>query len=76
MMSHLPALQVVVPLLAAPFCFLFGHGRFAYWLTLVVSWVVFVISALLLQAVVDGGAISYRLGGWAPPWGIDHRPII
>ncbi len=73
MMSHLPALQVVVPLLSAPICVLLGRGRFAYGFTLAISWVAFVISGLLLQAVVQGGAISYQLGGWAPPWGIELR---
>lgn len=73
MMAHLPALQIVVPLLAAPICVLFGRGRFVYGFTLVVSWVTFAISVLLLNAVLEGGLISYRLGGWAPPWGIEYR---
>ena len=73
MMAHLPALQVVVPLLSAPICVLIGRGRFAYGFTLVVSWITFAISVLLLDAVLEGGLISYRQGGWAPPWGIEYR---
>ena len=73
MMAHLPALLIVVPLLSAPICLLIGRGRFAHGVALVVSWVTFVMSALLLNEVRNGGAISYHLGGWAPPWGIEYR---
>lgn len=73
MMAHLPALQIVVPLLAAPICLLLGRRRFAYGFTLVVTWIAFAISALLLYSVLENGPISYRLGGWAPPWGIEYR---
>lgn len=70
---HLPALQIVVPLLSAPLCVLLGKGRLAYGLAVIVCWVAFAISVLLLAQVLDGGVISYQLGGWAPPWGIEYR---
>ena len=73
MMQHLPALQIVVPLLSAPICVLLGRGRFAYGFTLAVSWAAFAMAALLLYTVLESGVISYRLGGWAPPWGIEYR---
>jgi multicomponent Na+:H+ antiporter subunit D len=73
MMDQLPALQVVVPLLSAPICLLIGRGRFAYGFTLLATWVAFAISALLLYSVLENGPISYQLGGWAPPWGIEYR---
>ncbi len=73
MMQHLPALQIVVPLLSAPICLLIGRGRFAHGFALVVTWVTFAMSASLLYTVLDSGAISYHLGGWAPPWGIEYR---
>lgn len=71
--AHLPALQIVVPLVSAPLCMLLVKGRFAYALSFVVYWAAFAISILLLGQVLDGGVISYRLGGWAPPWGIEYR---
>lgn len=71
-LPHLPALQVVLPLLSAPLCVLLAKARMAYALTLVVCWVAFAISVLLLIQVMDGGAISYHMGGWAPPWGIEY----
>jgi len=73
MMDQLPALQVVVPLLSALVCLLIGRGRFAYGFTLLVTWIAFAISVLLLYSVLENGPISYQLGGWAPPWGIEYR---
>lgn len=71
--AHLPALQIVVPLLSAPLCVLLVKGRLAYGLAVIVCWTAFAISILLLGQVLEGGVISYRLGGWAPPWGIELR---
>lgn len=70
---HLPILQVVIPLLAAPACVLLHNGRLTWLLALAVSWVCLAISLLLLGQVMDGGTISYALGGWAAPWGIEYR---
>ena len=71
--AHLPALQIVVPLLSAPLCMLLARRPLAYALSLVVCWTAFAISIMLLGQVLEGGVISYRLGGWAPPWGIEYR---
>lgn len=41
--------------------------------TLLASTIAFIISILLLQQVIQTGTISYELGGWSPPWGIEYR---
>ena len=69
--ANLPVLQVVVPLLCAPFCLLFRWSWFAYGAALIASWLAFGISIELLTMVLASGPISYRLGGWAPPFGIE-----
>ncbi len=71
--GHLPILQVVLPLLAAPLCVLLRRGTLCWGLALGVSWVSFGIAIALLQQVSTGGDISYELGSWAPPWGIEYR---
>jgi multicomponent Na+:H+ antiporter subunit D len=71
--NHLPALQVVAPLIAAPICVLVYRPRLAWGLATVVSWTAFAIAIGLLVKVLDGGVISYPLGGWAAPWGIEYR---
>lgn len=71
--SHLPALQVAVPLAAAPLCVLLRRGRAAWGLATAVCFGLLAIAALLLDRVLESGPISYRLGGWAPPFGIEYR---
>src|SRR5690606_26983606 len=70
---HLPALQVVVPLLAAPLAVLLRHRTPAFVAALVAAWATFAVSVALAVRVSEVGAISYALGGWAPPWGIEYR---
>ena len=72
-LDHLPALQVVVPLLAAPLIVLLRSGRAGWFITTAVSWISFVISILLFIQVQQTGVISYALGSWPPPWGIEYR---
>ena len=73
MTAHLPALQVVITLLAAPACILVRGRDIAFWLALVTTWAAFVVSCLLLDQVMTSGVISYELGGWAAPFGIEYR---
>jgi len=71
--TQLPALQIVVPLVSAPLCLLLRRGGLAWALALIVSWAALACAVLLLQQVIATGPISYHLGGWAPPWGIEYR---
>lgn len=71
--QQLPALQVVVPLLAAPVCVLLRHPNAAWATYLVTAWATLGVSFLLMVQVSVGGVISYQLGGWAPPVGIEYR---
>jgi len=70
---HLPILQVILPLLAAPLCLVLRQGVIPWLLALLVSWVCFVVALLLLDQVLTAGVVSYQLGSWAPPWGIEIR---
>jgi multicomponent Na+:H+ antiporter subunit D len=72
-LPHLPALQVVVPLFGALLTSLFRRGTTAWALALIVCWTLPVIAVSLLLQVLASGTISYHLGGWAPPWGIEYR---
>jgi len=70
---HLPALQVVVPLVAAPLSVLLHDRRAAFLVVLAASWAAFAIAIALWLQVNDTGIISYHMGSWAPPWGIEYR---
>lgn len=71
--AHYPALQVVVPLLAAPLCVILRRGSLCWGLALLASLAALFVAVSLLVQTLDQGIISYAIGGWAPPWGIEYR---
>ena len=71
--ANLPALQIVVPLIGAVLAALVRGGVAGWVIALVVSLLMPIISIALLLQVLESGVISYHLGGWAPPWGIEYR---
>ncbi len=74
--AHLPVLQVVVPLIAAPLAVLLRHGGAAFAIVTVAAWSAFAIAIGLwfqVGQMGEGGAISYAIGSWPPPWGIEYR---
>ncbi len=71
--QHLSLLLVAVPMLAAPVVAILPSGRAPWLVTLFVSWICLFLAAWQLWVVVDTGVISYALGGWEPPWGIEYR---
>ena len=71
--THLPALQVVVPLLAAPLTVLLRRRSLAFAVAWAASWTALVIALLLWVRVWHDGVISYPIGNWPPPWGIEYR---
>lgn len=73
MTAHLPILQVIIPLLAAPICLILKRAQLAWLFSLIASSLALLISILLLQQVMTSGVISYELGGWQAPWGIEYR---
>ncbi|MCG6657682.1 monovalent cation/H+ antiporter subunit D family protein [Halomonas campisalis] len=71
---HLPALQVIIPMLAAPLVMLMSRLPRAAWLTTTLtSWLTLAISLLLLMRVRAEGVVAYHMGGWVPPVGIEYR---
>ena len=72
-LEHLPALQVAVPMLGAVACAIFRHGGLSWLFALISSWAMPVIALLLLHQVLAYGPVSYAMGSWAPPLGIEYR---
>jgi multicomponent Na+:H+ antiporter subunit D len=74
MADQFAALIIVVPLIASIFVPVFGWWK----KSLCYPWVVAVLviplisSIGVLNTVMTTGKFSYRLGGWAPPWGIEY----
>ncbi|MGH6925489.1 MAG: monovalent cation/H+ antiporter subunit D family protein [Propylenella sp.] len=72
-LPHLPALQVVIPLFGALLAAFMRRGTTAFLLALAVTWLMPVIAGTMLWQVLSSGPISYAMGSWAPPWGIEYR---
>ena len=71
--AHLPILQVALPLLAAPACVIARRGRLPWLIALATSGLALGVAVALLVQVLDHGPISYALGGWIAPIGIEYR---
>lgn len=74
MIKDLPILVIVVLLLSSLITPLAGKIRrvFSWYIVTAATFLSFAGSFLLLKTVLDTGRISYWLGGWEPPWGIEY----
>lgn len=72
-LDHIAVLVVVLPLMAAPVVVLLRSGLAGWAVSLAVSAATVALSAALLALVPGTGALSYAIGSWAPPWGIEYR---
>ncbi|ANM29177.1 cation:proton antiporter [Acidobacteria bacterium Mor1] len=73
MSAHLPALQIALPLMAAPFCLLLRKRQLVLGFGILVCWLSFAVSVGLVRQTLEVGEIVYSLGGWDAPWGIEYR---
>lgn len=72
-LANLPILIVILPLIAAPLVVLIGRGAWAWPIAAVASWSTLIMASTLLLSVLNAGVISYHLGSFAPPIGIEIR---
>ncbi|MEM9058494.1 MAG: proton-conducting transporter membrane subunit, partial [Pseudomonadota bacterium] len=68
--THLPALQVVVPVACASLTALLQPRGLAWAAATLTSAAAFCIAVALCAATVGGGAVAYAMGGWEAPYGI------
>lgn len=71
--QHFPVLAILLPLIGAPLCMLLGRNMLAWMFASIVSALSFLVSVGLLMATLEHGVVSYAVGGWEPPWGIEMR---
>jgi len=71
--SHLPILQVIVPLLFSPLVVLLQPRGLAWIATAAVCILSFAIAINMAILVLGGQTLEYELGGWQPPFGIALR---
>ena len=72
--AHLPILVILIPLISAVIIPVVGqiNRLFSWYIAVGVTFITFLISFELLINVQNLGSISYWLGGWKPPWGIEY----
>ena len=68
---HLPALQVIVPMLSAPFALLLRPRGLAWAAAVAASLFAFAIAIMLTLGVLDGRTFEYHMGNWPAPYGIE-----
>ena len=67
--DHLPALQVVVPLLIAPVVVFLRPRGLAWAAAATASLAAFFIAVILTSQVQQNGAVTYMMGSWPVPYG-------
>jgi len=72
LVAQLPALQVLVPLLGSVVCAIVRQRHVCAALTIACSLAMPAIALALLAEVRVEGPISYAMGGWVPPLGIEY----
>jgi multicomponent Na+:H+ antiporter subunit D len=68
--AHLPALQVVVPMLTAAFVVLLQPRGLAWMAALAASLLSFAIAVEMTSTILGGATITYAMGSWPAPYGI------
>ncbi len=74
MIQDFPIFVVVVPLFAAFLTPLLGmiNRKSCWYIAVLATLTSFLVSTSLLNSVMQNGRISYWLGNWEPPWGIEY----
>lgn len=70
---HAAIFLILVPMMLGAVCAFMPNGRFAWPLVVGASSASFICALVLLAQVNLIGVVSYQLGGWAPPIGIEFR---
>lgn len=73
LLHNLPALQIILPLTAAPLIALLPRSKLAWLAMVTVAIWTFGIAVALAITVSKTGMISYAMGGWKGPIGIEYR---
>jgi multicomponent Na+:H+ antiporter subunit D len=72
---HFPALIIIVPLLSAFLIVIAGwlNKKYCFPLATAALGISLLAAIAMLGRVMTSGPFTYRLAGWAPPWGIEYN---
>mgnify|MGYP006274817523 FL=1 len=72
-LAHAAALAVAIPMISATIGVFLPNGRLAWMLSILATGGSLFMAAILLGLVQSQGIVSYAMGGWEPPVGIEFR---
>jgi multicomponent Na+:H+ antiporter subunit D len=70
--NNAPALQVAVPMILAVFCVLSRCAKTSFLVTVIACSFCLLNATYLFESTSTGEIISYHMGGWPPPIGIEY----
>ena len=72
--EQIPILVIIIPLISALLVAVLGriNASLGWFVAVAATFLSFLASCALLASVAQSGPISYWLGGWEPPWGIEY----
>lgn len=72
--QHFPVLVILFPLISAVLIPILSRAKkiYAWYISSTATFISFMISISLLRTVHVKGKISYWMGNWEPPWGIEY----
>ena len=70
-LHHLPVLLILIPLLSAVICLLLKGDVLPWIFTIIVIGLQFTLAVIIFGFVFQGVPVSYQVGNWTPPWGIE-----
>jgi multicomponent Na+:H+ antiporter subunit D len=75
MIEQLPAIIIVTPVVTSFLIFAAGwwYKNIAYPMAIAATSICLLSAGAIMHSVIGTGIISYWLGGWKPPWGIEYR---
>lgn len=73
MAQNAPVLQVAIPMLFSLACVLVRCGKISFAISFAVCLFCFANAIYLFEATAGNAVISYHMGGWQPPFGIEYK---
>lgn len=71
--ANLPMLIVLPPLISAPIVMMMGNRNVMFTVCMTATIIAFLASLIAMSIVSGGTVLSYALGGFSPPVGIEYR---
>ena len=72
-MNHLLALLVAIPVFAAPLVALIPKRSAAWVISFITLFVLLFLSLFVASGVLDHTFLTYDMGNWSPPFGIEYQ---